>query len=117
MGGRLLQIMWGGEESRRSFVNVTCVLFAARVATILSVICVSYMWTSLRSLPGVTPLQWLNWGNSIAWGGIGNNIHAPRRVLTYAYRTHSACQSQPNFCLKFYKLFFSCLEEIEIEKK
>ena len=58
-------------------------------ATLLSVICVSYMWISLKSgslwpktLPGVTPLQWPNWGNSIAWGGIGDyladdGLHTP----------------------------------------
>ena len=26
------------------------------------------------TLPRVTPLQWPNWGNSIAWGGIGDYL-------------------------------------------
>ena len=48
----------------------------AQSSTLLSVICVSYMWTSLGfgSLrPKILPTV-ANWGNSIAWGGIGDYL-------------------------------------------
>ena len=39
-----------------------------------------------NTLPGVTPLQWPNWGNSIAWGGIGDYLaddgYGDRKIAT-----------------------------------
>ena len=82
--GRCIAGVWNLDPNKQTKCKQICLIMLilypfAPCDTIFSVIGVNNMWTSLRSgslwlntLPGVTPLQLPNWGNSIAWRGIGD---------------------------------------------